>query len=156
MFCDRCGTNLPEGAGFCPNCAKPVGATPLVPAHSRVAGHVRLLGIFWVALSAFRLIPGLALLMVFGRNPDFPPGVPYVVHGLLSGIGWLFLAAASIGLITGWGLLRREPWARTLAIIIALVSLLDMPFGTALGIYTLWVLLPAKAEQEFRDASRTV
>jgi hypothetical protein len=25
-----------------------------------------------------------------------------------------------------------------------------MPFGTALGIYTLWVLLPAQSEEEFR------
>jgi hypothetical protein len=28
-----------------------------------------------------------------------------------------------------------------------------MPVGTALGIYTLWVLLPAQSEEEFRQIS---
>jgi hypothetical protein len=30
------------------------------------------------------------------------------------------------------------------------INLVDLPFGTALGIYTLWVLLPAASEQEYR------
>jgi hypothetical protein len=29
-----------------------------------------------------------------------------------------------------------------------------MPFGTALGIYTLWTLLPAKSEEEYRRLAR--
>jgi hypothetical protein len=29
-----------------------------------------------------------------------------------------------------------------------------MPFGTALGVYTLWVLLPAKSEEEYRQMER--
>jgi hypothetical protein len=58
-----------------------------------------------------------------------------------------------IGFIAGWGLLSREPWARMLAIILGAVSLVDVPFGTALGIYTLWVLLPARSEEEFRQIS---
>ena len=46
--------------------------------------------------------------------------------------------------------MERQPWARTLAIVLGCFSLLDMPFGTALGIYTLWVLLPARSEEEYR------
>ena len=38
---------------------------------------------------------------------------------------------------------------------ISFVSLFtNIPFGTALGIYTLWVLLPAEAEQEYNQESR--
>lgn len=154
MFCDRCGTNLPESASFCPNCGKPAGVVPLAPAQSRIAGHIRLLGIFWLALSGFRLIPGIALLALFDRNLSFLSGMPEFMHGLVSGIGWLFIAAAVVGLLAGWGLLQREPWARTLAIIMAVTALPEMPLGTALGIYTLWVLLPAKSEEEYRDVSR--
>jgi len=32
---------------------------------------------------------------------------------------------------------------------------LNVPLGTALGIYTLWVLLPAKSEQEYRELACT-
>jgi len=48
------------------------------------------------------------------------------------------------------GLLEREPWARTLALVLGFLSLFKVPVGTALGIYTLWVLLPAQSEQEYR------
>jgi hypothetical protein len=41
-----------------------------------------------------------------------------------------------------------------LAIVLACFSLLDMPFGTALGIYTLVVLLPAGSEEEYRRMAR--
>jgi hypothetical protein len=42
-----------------------------------------------------------------------------------------------------------------LTIIFGAFSLVDLPFGTALGIYTLWVLLPAESEQEYRTMAET-
>ena len=71
---------------FCPRCGKGVGAVPLMPVEGRIAGHVRLLGIFWLAISAFRLIPSLALVSIFHSGfPFFPPGIPGFVHGLMRG-----------------------------------------------------------------------
>jgi hypothetical protein len=155
MFCDRCGTALQEFQRFCPRCGKGVGAVPLMPVEGRIAGHVRLLGILWLAISAFRLIPGLALVSIFHAGfPFFPPGIPGFVHGLMRGLGGLLLVGGVIGIVAGWGLLERQPWARMLAIVLGCFSLLDMPFGTALGIYTLWVLLPAGSEEEYRRIAR--
>ena len=155
MFCDRCGTALQEFQRFCPKCGKGVGAVPLMPVESRIAGHVRLLGIFWLAISAFRLLPGLALVSIFRYGfPFYTSGVPGFVHGLMRGLGGLLLAGAVLGIVAGWGLLERQPWARMLAIVLGCFSLLDMPFGTALGIYTLWVLLPARSEEEYRQIAR--
>ena len=68
--------------------------------------------------------------------------------------GSLFLAGGVLGIVTGWGLLERQSWARMLAIVLGCVSLFEMPLGTALGVYTLWVLLPAQSEQEYRRISR--
>jgi hypothetical protein len=68
----------------------------------------------------------------------------------LSTVAILLLAKAACGFIAGWGLLQREPWARVLVLVVAFVSLFtNIPFGTALGIYTMWVLLPAESEQEY-------
>jgi hypothetical protein len=36
-----------------------------------------------------------------------------------------------------------------LAIVVAVLSLIKIPFGTALGIYTLWVLAPALSGAEW-------
>jgi hypothetical protein len=125
-----------------------------MPTESRIAGHVRLVGILWLALSAFHLIPGLILLSLFGHGVWFQTlAVPGFVHGILTIVAWALLAGSILGLVTGWGLLQ-EPWARTLAIVMACLNMIHMPFGTALGIYTLWVLLPAAAEQEYRSVAR--
>jgi hypothetical protein len=130
-----------------------VGA-PLAPVSSRLAGHIRLLAIFWFALSACILLPGLFLLGFSSQlTPLFPPEVPDFVAGLLPAIGVFLTAIAAVGFFAGWGLLERAPWARTLAIVLACFSLLHPPFGTALGIYTLWVLLPARSEEEYRRVS---
>jgi len=66
---------------------------------------------------------------------------------------WLFLKAIA-GFAAGWGLLQREPWARTLTLVLGFLELLHVPFGTALGIYTIWVLLSPQAEQEYRQLAR--
>jgi hypothetical protein len=156
MFCDRCGVRLNDAQQYCPSCGKPVGTIPLMPVQGRIAGHVRLLGILWLASAAVHLIPGFVMITLFGNHGRgiFPPDVPFFVPGMLHFIGILFLAGAVLNLLAGWGLLDRQPWARTLAIVLACFNLLHMPFGTALGIYTLWVLLPAKSEEEYRRFAR--
>jgi hypothetical protein len=162
MFCDRCGTRLHEVARFCPSCGKPMEVIPLMPVmpvkpvNSRIGGHIRLLGILWLAFSAFRLIPGL-FLMAFFRHGSFaflPMEVPFFVHSLIKGAGVLMLGSGVFGIMAGWGLLERQPWARTLAIVLGCLNLISMPFGTALGVYTLWVLLPARSEEEYRHIAR--
>lgn len=156
MFCHVCGARLEPTASFCPSCGRAVsGGVPLMPVQSRIAGHVRLLGILWLALSAFHLLPGIVMLAMFGHGPSiWSPGPPVFVLGFMRIFGLLFLADGILGIIAGWGLLERQPWARTLALVLGCVSLIQMPFGTALGIYTLWVLLPARSEQEYRSLAR--
>ena len=128
----------------------------MMPPRSRIGGHIRLLGILWVAISVFRLIPGLLLFAMFrgGAMHFLPPDAPFFLHGLLRGVGIVIMGAGAIGIVTGWGLLDRQPWARMLAIVLGVLNLIDMPFGTALGVYTLWVLLPAQSEQDYRQIAR--
>ena len=57
MFCDRCGTELQRDQNFCPKCGRAMGTPLAAPAPSRIGGHVRLLGILWLAISGIRLIP---------------------------------------------------------------------------------------------------
>ena len=153
MFCDGCGTQINGSATFCSRCGKSLGTPPLMPRQGRIGGHVRLLGILWLAISALRLIPGL-FLMALGGGRLFPSDVPPFVHAILPAIGMMFLICAGLGIATGCGLLTRQPWARMLGIVFGAFSLIDIPFGTAIGVYTLWVLLPAESEQEYRTMSQ--
>lgn len=155
MFCDSCGNQVADSATFCSKCGKPARAGSGSTAQGRVAGHIKVLGILWLAMAGLRLIPGLVL-VALGSSRLFPPDVPAFVTAFLPTLGLIFLVGAGISGVIGGGLLARQSWARMLAIIFGGLSLLDIPFGTALGIYTLWVLLPAGSEQEYRATARSV
>jgi zinc-ribbon domain len=155
MFCDSCGNQVADSATFCSKCGKPARAAGGSTAQGRVAGHIKVLGILWLAMAGLRLIPGLVL-VALGSSRLFPPDVPAFVTAFLPTLGLIFLVGAGISGVIGGGLLARQSWARMLAIIFGGLSLLDIPFGTALGIYTLWVLLPAGSEQEYRATARSV
>jgi hypothetical protein len=49
----------------------------------------------------------------------------------------LLFAVGLLPLLVGYGLTKRRPWAKPLGILLAVVSLINIPIGTALGIYTL-------------------
>ena len=51
--------------------------------------------------------------------------------------------------VAGVPLRRRKPWARIMALTLGSVDLLLLPYGTALGIYALWVLLSERGKQLF-------
>ena len=72
---------------------------------------------------------------------------------LLSSLAVFIVVLTSIGavldLVVGYSLLTRKPWGRILAIVIAILALIRIPFGTALGIYTLWVLAPSTSAVEY-------
>ena len=162
MFCDQCGTQLQPGAPRCGSCGKPaLGLVEL--RRGRVREHVQLLGILWMAFSALHVIAGVVLIFIaqtlFGRAFHFsggpPPEITAWLRPFLTVIGWLILAKAAAGFIAGWGLLRRQEWARIVALVLAFVELIHVPFGTALGIYTLWVLLPSQSDDEYKALSQT-
>jgi len=163
MFCDSCGNALQAGQGFCSRCGKKVTNAPVIgyPISSRVQGHIRLVGILWLAFSAFEITGALVLIII--ANTIFlhlhggpPPEAKMFLHPFLSFIGIVIAIKAAAGFLAGWGLLQREPWARVLALVLACLALFHIPFGTALGIYTLWVLLPAQSEQEYEQQTRAV
>ena len=65
-----------------------------------------------------------------------------------------FLVLLSVpGIIGGIGLLKWKPWARFLVLILAVLDLFNIPIGTALGVYTIWVLMRDETVQLFAPGS---
>jgi hypothetical protein len=157
MYCDQCGGQLNSNDSRCGRCGKPVlGLIAL--RRSRVRDHIRLVGILWMAYSALHVVVGVAALIVaqviFGNGIHIaggpPPEVTVWLRPLITCAGWLILAKAAAGFFAGWGLLQREDWARTVALVVGFIALLNIPIGTALGIYTLWVLLPTQSDEDYK------
>ena len=124
-----------------------------VGATSRFAHNVHTLGILWLVLSVLRLVPGLTIVIIFHLNL-FPQLLSPLTHRVLTGIGLFFLIGGILGIVIGGGLLRRRPWARMLAMVIGVIGLVEIPIGTAVGIYSLWLLLPAESERQYVAISK--
>jgi zinc-ribbon domain len=175
-FCTRCGraVSLPVAAGGAPvqsggalgaaagpsapppapTWAAPGGYAAL-PMESRLVRNVRILGILWIVGSALRMVPALGMLFLgHMRFPFMPPLARVFVVPMMGGFGALLTVASVAGIAAGWGLLERRSWARMLAVVLGCLALIDFPFGTALGIYTLWALLSAGAEAQYERLSQ--
>lgn len=64
----------------------------------------------------------------------------------------VFLILISLpGLIAGMGLFKRKEWARILTMILSVIELFSFPFGTAIGIYSLWALNQPESISEFKN-----
>lgn len=161
MFCNYCGSPIAVEQSVCSHCGKSViGARIDSAARTRVAEHVHLLGILWFVDGAFLLVPALIMAGLAGVVT-----VPMDQYGtnrmafvfapvLFTSLFVFFLISAVLRFIVGWSLLKMQPWGRMFALIMAFLNLLSFPFGTALGVYTLFVLLPDAAADEYRKISQ--
>lgn len=159
MFCSGCGQALEQGQTFCPKCGRPLAPpVPPVPGFQfqleSYAGKIRLLGIFWFVYAGLSLLLGIAGLTFakafmsggFGPWMNGPWGhgnmPPFWFGPAFFHLIWIFLVLrAGLALAAGWGLMEHAQLGRMVAIVAAIFSLLKFPFGTALGIWTLVMLL---------------
>jgi hypothetical protein len=154
MFCSGCGHALAPAQAFCAQCGRPSAAViPPIPGLQfqleSYAGKIRVLAIFWFIYAGVALLTGFAGLAfahailsgAFGEWMHGPMPPLFLGHFLLQ-FAWVFLVArVALAVCAGWGLMQRAQWGRMVAIVAAIFSLLKFPFGTAMGIWTLVVLL---------------
>ena len=103
--------------------------------------HLRTLGIAHIVYSSLLLVPGLIIFTILSgagllsgewEAIAITSAISIFVTGLI-----LFLTIP--GIIAGIGLLQGRNWALILGLIIGILNLLSFPFGTALGVYNIWV-----------------
>src|SRR5690349_486478 len=113
-----------------------------------MAKHFNALGVLHIIYNSFLILGAVALmfgLVGAGQVIDDPRLQEYSTSiGVLVGIVMLLVAIP--GVIGGIGLLQRQSWARSLVMIIGCANLLSFPFGTALGVYTIWVMIKPEAK----------
>lgn len=113
--------------------------------------HVTLLGILYIVFGIKRLFMVVLLWLAAAGVlvlPGILLGLPFLAFGgpALAGILSVFLMCSNITLgilniLCGYGLVQRKKWGRIFGIALGALNLISFPFGTILGIYTLWVLL---------------
>jgi len=122
--------------------------------------HIDVLGSLHVVWGAFGVMTGVSLgVLSVGTSAAltgevFGAGERAAVTVLAVGAALLTVGGVAAGL-TGWGIRRRVGRARLASLILAVPNLVLVPFGTALGVYTLWVLLNDDARLAFGRPPQT-
>ena len=116
-----------------------------------MAQHLKILGILTLVYHGLSALVVLVILPVFmgvSLLADSPEAA-----GVLGGIGVVITVVVLIltlpGIIGGIGLLKRRSWSRILVLIANALHILSFPLGTALGVYSFWVLLKGLGCQFF-------
>ena len=116
--------------------------------HCTILGWIDIVGhavFLVVGLFVFVLLTGIGA-AVAGQDPV----APRILTLVGTGVGLLLAALALPGLAAGYGLLTRKPWARIVALVVGVLGLVNFPLGTAIGIYTMWVLTQPGATESFQ------
>ena len=119
--------------------------------------HVKVLGALQIAMGTIGLVSALALVLVFGvassavglsGDPDAAIALPIIGITGMALVG--FLVALSLpGIVVGIGLIQLRPWARIAGIVLSILGMMMIPFGTIVGVYGVWVLFSKDTERLF-------
>jgi hypothetical protein len=117
--------------------------------------HITLVGALHIGYSALQILGGLiALLFILGggllggliSEEEIVISIIFFIAGAIG--TWLVLVSLP-GIVAGVGVLRRWPWGRYMALVLAVIWLSNIPLGTAIGAYSLWVLIQDETAKLF-------
>lgn len=121
-----------------------------------LSDHRGILGACWLVYGILRLLMGVCLILfggtatvMFGALLNRVPN-PFALmsdfHIIYACIVALAFLCGVCGILAGLALLANQRPARMQALLAAFLSVSEIPLGTTLGIYTLVVFLPPRAD----------
>ena len=111
--------------------------------------HVTLLSVLFIALGLIGLaVAAVVFIAVAGGGwLSGDPEAILITSSIAVAVAGFIAVMSLPTLVAGIGLHRRRPWARTFGLVMAALHLFNLPFGTVLGVYGLWVLLQEESGQ---------
>jgi hypothetical protein len=108
--------------------------------------HIKIVAALHIALGILSLLGAVALFAILGlvggiasfQGEHQAAGILAIIAIALGGF---LLILALPGIVGGAALLAGWSWGRPVVLVLGVLDLINIPFGTVLGIYTLWALL---------------
>ena len=125
-----------------------------------MATHVDFVGVLFIVWGVLTALVGLSTLALGVGAASLAASANRAGGQVAAGLTAVaFMMLAVIAIVWGVGhvligvpLRRHRHWARLVALMVGSIDLLLLPYGTALGCYTLWVLLNERGKALFGTA----
>ena len=118
--------------------------------------HVSFVGALHIGFGLLGLAGALAIYFGFQFFYELVQDEP-IAEQVLSFVGntlaLILIFFSSLGIIGGVGLFSYRPWARILVMIVSAMNCLNVPVGTAKGIYSIWVLMQPETIELFESSN---
>ena len=137
--CQFCAEEIQDDATICKHCSKKQNGRDMNK-------HVTILGILFISFGCLLCVGGIVvnLFVPMAGNISGNDVAMRITSIIGDTLGTLLVFLSMPSIIGGIGLLKRKYWARILILVLCFLSLLSIPFGTALGIYGIWILLKSE------------
>ena len=114
-------------------------------------GHLRTVASLHIALSTLGFLLAIVLYSILSLIGNFveDQNAEFILTIIANVLAIFLFILAIPGLIGGIGLLKYKEWARILILIVSALKLLSFPIGTAIGVYSIWVLVQKETTDLF-------
>lgn len=114
--------------------------------------HIDVISVLWIVWGGLGILSAF-LVFWFFYGISFIPDIDWQASQILRIVGnWGagIIAFFSIPeIIGGIGLIKRKEWGRIMALVVSFFNLVWFPLGTALGVYSIVILLNDESVQIF-------
>ena len=120
--------------------------------------HVTVVGVLHIGAGIIGLIIGLIVFLALGWASGYVmnPDIEFLLPTLAVLVGGGIAVFSALDIAGGIGLLNYRNWARIMVLITSVPHLLNIPIGTAIGIYSIVILVHADTTRLFETAPAPV
>lgn len=116
--------------------------------------HINIVAAFQIGLSIFNLLIAFLIFTVLKLVGGFvaDANATTVLSIIADVLAVVFIVISVPGILAGMGLYKRKEWARILTLILSVIEIFSFPFGTAIGIYSIWALIQPETVAAFGES----
>jgi uncharacterized membrane protein (DUF2068 family) len=112
--------------------------------------HVMILGTLHIAWSLLILSGVIVIIVLFLAGVmTADDSTATLITAIAAIASTMLIAFSGLGFVAAWGLFKRRSWSRYLLMVLGAVWAIKIPVGTALGIYTFYVLTRDEVVKQF-------
>jgi hypothetical protein len=117
--------------------------------------HINVVAALQIGLSIFNLLISLLIYTVLRFAVAFVDDAngATIVSLIADIIAIAFIIISIPGILAGLGLYKRKEWARILTLVLSIIEIFSFPFGTAIGVYSIWALIQPETVAAFGNIS---